>query len=113
MLVPRGAVIIINNDLTDNVKNFLIRQLFISEVLDGYVFDDIVSSDENYLKSLYQLDRRVMVIRDLSELNSRDFADVVVFFAHGLVSILENKFGPRGLTFPVVDLTWTKLCVFK
>lgn len=112
MLVPPGAIVIVNDDLTENVRNFLSRQLFINETIDGYVFDQRIESNPNYPRELCQLNQRLMVVRSLDELQNREYADIVIFVAHGLAALLENKFGPRGITFPVVDLTWGKFCVF-
>lgn len=113
VLRPSGTVIFVNNDLTDNVRNFLIKQLHITEAIDGYVFDDRIAYDPDYINKLYQFNYRLMVVRPYTELENRDLADVAIFVSHGLAAVLKNKYGPHGLTFPVVDLTWTKLCVFQ
>jgi len=110
---PSGAVVFVNNDLTSNVQSFIVKQLHITEVIDGYTFDARIASDSDYLTKLCQLDLRIMVVRSFDELENRSLASVVIFVSHGLAAILENKLGPPGLTFPVVDLTWGKLCVFN
>jgi hypothetical protein len=113
MLVPPGAVVFVNNDLTDNVRDFLVRQLRISEVIDGYVFDDRMAADPDYKTKLCQLCQRIMVVRSYEELESRELADVAIFVSHGLAAILKNNFGPHGTTHTVVDLTWGKLCIYS
>jgi hypothetical protein len=112
MLIPSGAVVFVNNDLTDNVRNFLVRQLRINEVIDGYVFDDRIAADPDYKIKLGQLYQRVMVVRSYEELENRDLADVAIFVSHGLAAILKNNYGPHGATHSVVDLTWGQLCIF-
>lgn len=112
-LRPRGRVIFINDDLTSNVQNFLVKQLYINQVLTGEEFDAEIASNSDFRTELLQLDRRVMVVRSLADTTNREYADVVAFVSHGLVAVLENKNGPHGITYPVVDLTWTKLCIFE
>ena len=111
MLIPAGAVVFVNNDLTDNVRDKLVRQLRISEVIDGYVFDERMAADPDYKTKLCQLCLRIMVVRSYEEIESREFADVAIFVSHGLAAILKNNYGPHGNTYPVLDLTWGQLCI--
>ncbi len=113
MVIRPAGVIFVNNDLTENVQNALVRQLHITTVLDGYVFDQQVAADPDYVSKIKQLNRRVMVVRSFEELNNRDLADVVIFVSHGLASVLDNNFGPPGITSAVLRLTWGKLCIFE
>lgn len=113
MAIRPAAIIFVNNDLTDNVRSMLVRQLHINEVIDGYVFDDRVTADPYYTRLVKANNQRIMVVRSFRELENRTLADVVIFVAHGLAAIEENKFGPRCQTYPVVDLTWGKLCIFS
>lgn len=112
MVLRPSGIVFVNNDLTDNVRAHLVKQLHINEVLDGYVFDDRVASDPEYLNRIRQFQLRVMVVRSFEELENRQLADVVIFVSHGLAAILENNFGPHGQTYAVLDLTWPQLCVF-
>jgi hypothetical protein len=112
MTARPSAIIFINTDLTENVKSFFIKQLHINEVIDGYVFDTRLSHDATYPDKVHQLDIRLMVVRSLAELQNRQYADVVLFFKNGLVCVEENKYGPPGITFPVVNLTLGKLGLF-
>ena len=113
MAIRPAAIVFVNNDLTDNVRNMLITQLHIDEVIDGYVFDTRVAADSAYPGTIKAQCRRLMVVRSFTELTNRTLADVVIFVSHGLAAILENKFGPRGLTHTVLKLTWGKLCIFS
>lgn len=112
MAVRPAGVVFVNNDLTDNVKAYLIKQLFITEVIDGYVFDDRLAANSNYVADLKLQNQRLMVVRPFTEEDNRTAADVVIFVSHGLASILQNNFGPPGLTHPVLRLTWNQLCIY-
>jgi len=111
MIVP-SAIIFVNKDLVDQVKNHLIKQLHIDEVIDGYVFDDRLLSNPNYITNIKQNKLRILVERSFLELENRTNADVVIFIKSGLASILKNNFGPPGNTYPVVNLYWGQLCIF-
>ena len=112
MVIRPAGVVFVNADLTPSVQNALVRQLHISEVIDGYEFDDRVTADPNYTDIIKQFNLRIMVVRSFEELENRSLADVVIFVTHGLASVLENKFGPPGITSAVSRLTWGKLCIF-
>ena len=113
MAIRPAAIIFVNNDLTDNVKTMLVRQLHINEVIDGYVFDDRITADADYPNYIKINNLRLMVVRSYLETDNRELADVAIFVAHGLAAIEKNNFGPRGQTYPVVNLTWGKLNIFS
>lgn len=112
MVLRPSGVVFVNNDLTDNVRSMLITQLHINDTIDGYVFDERVAADANYLPTIYRLNWRVMVVRSFEELDNRALSDVTIFVSNGLAAILDNKFGPPGQIFPVLDITLGKLCLF-
>ena len=112
MAIP-AAIIFVNNDLTDSVKNMLVRQLYINNTYTGAEFDSIISNDPNYPSKVQQLDQRIMVVRSFEEKTNRDLADVVCFVKNGLIAIERNKFGPPGTTYPVVNIHWGKLCIYE
>lgn len=110
-----GAIVFVNNDLSESARATLIRQLFITDVQDGYVFDAYVAADSNYPDNIRLLDRRLMVIRtfeDRGTISTWTHADVVIFVKMGLASILENKFGPPGLTLSLGKICWGALGIF-
>lgn len=113
MAIRPAAIIFVNNDLTDNVRDMFIKQLHINEVIDGQTFDNRVLANSNYPNTIKANDIRLMVVRSFLELDNRALADIVIFASHGLAAILENKFGPKGLTHPIVNLYWGKLCIFS
>ena len=90
----------------------LTKQLYITEMIDGYIFDSRVAADPSYPDTVKANDQRIMVVRSFLEFDNRTLADIVIFVSHGLAAILENNFGPKGQTYSVVDLTWGKLWVF-
>jgi hypothetical protein len=113
MVLRPAGIVFVNNDLTPSVQAALVRQLHISEVIDGYIFDDRITANPGYVDIVKQLNMRILVVRSFEELENRTLADVVIFVTHGLASVLENKFGPPGVTSAVCRLTWGKLCVFQ
>lgn len=112
MAIRPAAIVFVNNDLAGNLEETLVRQLHIDEVLDGYVFDDRIAANSNYVADVKAANQRIMVVRSFEELANRNQADVVIFVSHGLASVLNNNFGPPGITHPVMRLTWGKICVF-
>ena len=100
-LLAPTAVIFVNNDLTDNVKAAIQRQLFINDTMDGTEFDSRLTVDPNYVNNVHSNGLRILVIRSFLETTNRDKADLVLFVKAGLASVLESKFGPPGQTFPV------------
>ena len=108
-----AAIVFVNNDLTDNVKAKLERQLFIDESITGTQFDSRVAADSDYPDKVRQLNTRLMVIRPYTELTNRTLADVVIWVSHGLASIEQNKYGPHGVTYQVNHLYWGQLCVWN
>lgn len=112
MVAVPAAVIFVNDDLTDNVLAKLISQLHISEALTGETFDSRLSSDSTYVDKIKQLGRRVLVVRDFSDISNRDYADVLIFVKNGLAAVETDKVGPPGITFEVIDLYWGKLGIY-
>ena len=107
------AIIIINNDLTTSVQNTIVKQLRIDQVMDGYTFDQTIEADPNWPNTIRNIhEQRILVIRDLRELNNREHADVVAFVSHGLISVEYNKFGPPISHYRVDRIHWSQLCVF-
>jgi hypothetical protein len=104
-----AAVIFVNNDLTDNVKSAIQRQLFINETITGAEFDARLESNPNYVDVIHATGVRVLVIRSFIELTNRAQADIVLFVKAGLASVLVNKFGPPGQTFAVDHMYLSQL----
>ncbi len=99
-----AAIIFINDDLSVFVQDTLVKQLYAKEAITGEEFDARVAADPNYTTAAKQAGFRILVIRDLSDTTNRELADIVIFVKAGLASVLENKFGPPGLTLPITTL---------
>ena|SRR5690606_1190218 len=100
-LISPPAIIFCNNDLTENVKSALERQLFISETIDGYEFDARLIVSPTYVQDIHKNQLRLLVIRSYLELDNRDKADIVLFIKSGIASVLKNNFGPPGKSYAV------------
>ena len=109
MVLRPSGIVFVNNDLTDSVQAALVKQLHISEVIDGYAFDNRILANPSYSDVVRQLDLRIMVVRSFLEQDNRTLADLVIFVTNGMASVLQNKFGPPGVTYAVSRLTWGQL----
>jgi hypothetical protein len=107
-----GGIIFVNNDIVDQIRDTLIKQLFITSTLDGYEYDAYIESYPGWTDIVRNKSQRVMVIRSFYELQNRDTADVVIFVTNGIASIEKNNFGPPGFTQRVAELHWGKLCIY-
>lgn len=112
MSIYPAAVLVVNDDLTESVKTMLVRQLLIDEVISGEAYDLLASADGYYNQDMRKQNKRILIIRPLDEVFNRDEVDIVAFISHGMISIEENKFGPKGFTWPIVNLTWKKLQIY-
>lgn len=116
--VPHSAIIFVNNDLAPSTQSHLVRQLFITEVIDGATFDLGINSPDGYQDGyidgynqdqIKRLDQRIMVVRsfaDRATVSTWALADVVMFVKQGLCAVEVNKFGPPNITIPVLKITW-------
>lgn len=107
-----GGIVFINTDLVDQVRDTIAKQLYITEILDGYVYDQRLAANPDYPEFVRNNEIRIMVIRPFNDYTNRETADVAMFFAHGIVTIERNKFGPPGITYRAAEIHWGKLCVF-
>ena len=111
MIIP-SAIVFVSNNIVDQIRDTLIKQLYITDVMDGYNYDQAIIANPNYPQLVKYNNRRLMVVRSFAELQNRETADVVLFVSHGNVSIEQNKFGPPDLTYRIAEVHWGKLCVF-
>ena len=105
----KSAIVFVNNDLTQNVQDALVIQLYINEVMDGYEFDQRVSKDPNYPTIVHNNNLKILVIRSFFETTNRDLCDVAIFVKAGLAAIEYNKLGPHRGTHRVEKITLNKL----
>jgi len=87
-----AAIVLVNNDLTPNVQNMLVRQLHITEVIDGYTFDARVSANPNYLTQVHNFQQRLMIIRSLvMPVPNANLVDIIMFVKAGLANVVLNN----------------------
>lgn len=103
------VLILVNSDLTDNVIDYLKRQLFLDKVLDGYAWAQELENDPNIKETIKIKNQRIMVYKNLLEQENRDIFDLVLFISKGQIYVLFNKFGPPGISYSITKLTWNKL----
>jgi len=108
MIFP-PAILLINQDISQNVQAMLVRQLAITEVIDGYTFDNRIAANTNYPNLVHSNNQRLLIMRPLSELNNRALVDVAGFIKAGMLAILSPFDTVPGFTFPIVNLTWADL----
>ncbi len=112
VVFPPGLINLVNNDI-GYVRDHILKQLHITEHIDGYTFDHNVSTDPDYLKHWRLSEGRLLVERNFQELNNRQAFDVVIFVKDAMAAIEYNKFGPHGFTCSILNLTWMKLGFFS
>ncbi len=112
MVAVPAAVILVNNDLVDQARDWIVKQLHINEAISGTTFDERILDDPNYINTIKQLNQRILVIRDFREVTNRTLFDVVIFVKNGLAAIEQNNFGPPGQTVPVLNLYWGQLGIY-
>jgi hypothetical protein len=104
MLPP--AIIFVNADINDAIKNTLITQLYIDESMTFNEFNARVQSTPTYPDSVHLQGRRILVILPtLQDPLNRALADVVLFYNQGQVTVEKNNFGPPGLSLPLQRVT--------
>jgi hypothetical protein len=108
MSVYPPAIIYCNNDLTDGTESRLIRQLYIDETMDGYTFDANVAGDANYISNQKLAGKRIMVVRDLYQLDYSN-ADLVIYLKYNLVTVDKNATCGVRATFELTNLNWKEL----
>lgn len=88
----------------DGYVNDTTLQTFITQFfLDGYMtlkeFNARVAVDPNYPTVVHLQGHRILVIvTDYHDYTNRNFADVVLFYNQGQVTVEKNNFGPPGLS---------------
>lgn len=107
-----SALILINNDLTDNTRNYIVKQLHINTIMDGYSFDGYITANPTWISTIHEGNMRVMVVRPFTEFNNREIFDVVIFVKAAMATILQNNFGPPRQIWPLLNLTWSKLGIY-
>jgi hypothetical protein len=100
-----AAIIFLDSSVSSGVQATLQKQLFITDVMDGYHFDTQTAISQAFANNLKLQSKRVLVVRDFSDKTNRDLCDVAIVINMGLAYIEVNKVGPRGQTYKVDTLT--------
>ena len=125
-MIP-AALIFVNSDLNDLIRELLLTQLFISKGSDGYSdgypannyavmsgaqFDGYYAANPNYVNKIHGSGTRVLVIRDILRdktivdgTKNYPLADIFLFIKSGLAYVEKNNFGPPRLALSIYDMT--------
>lgn len=83
-------------------KTTLMAQLYINEFLTDQEFNQRVNLNPTYAGTVRLQGLRLLVSKEnFRDYTNRHLADLVLFYSHGLVSVLKSNFGPPGLTLTI------------
>lgn len=100
-----SAIIFINTDLNDVTINTLKLQLELHDVINHAEFVSRVEVDPSYPDIIHNTQTRLLVLLDnFRNYEARELADIVIFFACGLLNIEKNKFGPPKKSIPLENI---------
>ena len=108
-----GAILMVNNDLSDVTQQRLMAQLSISEAILGEEFDVRYAGNPEYPKAIRVLRQRLMVIRSFQDKTNAHEMDVLCYVKNDLISVCRNCFGPPGSTKPIKNITWGDFCIYN
>lgn len=94
----KAAIIVVNADLSDSVKSTIITQLFIDEDMNGEEFDALLEADPTYPSQIHLQQKRILIVRPLTDDFDRSAVDFVLFIKAGLACVEKTKYGPPGVT---------------
>lgn len=109
ILFAPPALIFLNNQISDETKAIIQKQLNISETITGEEFDLRLATDPNYKSVIHGNNLRVLVMRSFAESANRELADLALFYKNGLICVEKSNFGPPGITFPINNLYLSEL----
>jgi hypothetical protein len=104
-----SLLIFINQNLVDSIQATLSQQLYLTEIISKQEFDNRMSVDPNYHHIIHLNNLRVLVMLNLQDKTNREFADIVLFFKYGLISVECNKYGPPKQSLPLDRLYLSEL----
>ena len=82
-----SGIIQCNPDLTGQVLQRLVQQLDISEVIDGYQFQQRIDRQPLYSLIIHQNSIRLLVLQSYYDHANRDVMDIMLFLKSGLASV--------------------------
>jgi hypothetical protein len=90
------CLIFVNSNISEASKAKLISQLFMDEVISYSEYLSRKAIAPEYAGVLHSLGGKVMVLKDMSDQQDNDEADIVLYVAHGLVCVQQSFVGPCG-----------------
>jgi hypothetical protein len=100
---------LINADLTENTQAALVRQLQLSEVITGSEFSLRITQSPFYPTIVKQNNIRLMVVDALYNWPNRSIFDIVLFLKDGMISVLQDGYGPPRTLLPLDRVYWHEL----
>lgn len=104
-----SAIIFVNSESSEAVRQYMSNQLYASEIMDGYEFDQRVIADPNYVDDVHLSNKRILVVRPFDDHANRELCDIAIFINRGMAVIERNKFGPPNQTYRIETLSIYKL----
>lgn len=99
------AIVFVNQDISESIKNVLIEQLYIDETITITDFEQRLLSDAAYVDTVHNNGTRLLVVvNDFRNYSQRNLADIVIFVKQGQATILKNNYGPPGLVVPISNI---------
>ena len=108
MILP-SAIIFVNDDLTNNVRNKLKTQLFLTHTFTNNQFIDLIDKKPEFIDEVKTKNFRVLVEQNLHDIQNIEYADFLIFVRHGLVSVLDLQTKNIKGIYPVVNITWAQI----
>jgi hypothetical protein len=110
-----SAIIFINGDIDGYGQMYgnlnaigkatIESQLYIEETITSEEFNNRILVDPNYPTIVHLMNYRILVMKpDLRDYTNYEYADIVLFVKHGLVSVMKNNYLQPGLTVPINKL---------
>jgi hypothetical protein len=98
-----GAIVFVNEDISEQVLSALQTQLFITETIS--LSELLIRNTGNYIRDYKLANKRMLVVCDFwSPREHFELADVAIFIKAGLAYIEKDNFGPTEKTYNVRDL---------
>ncbi len=100
-----GALIFVNKDLNDFIKETLTNQFLLDETISQEEFKSRMVAVPTYVDSIHGNHLRILVIlTDFQDQSYRELADLVLFISHGLAYVEKNNVGEPGLAVSINEM---------
>lgn len=99
------AIIFINADINDVTIGTLTAQFHLNETVDFDEYNARIAADSNYPNIVRMNKFRILVVLPtFRDFTNRETADIVIFYNQGQATVEKNKFGPPGLSLPILRI---------